>query len=149
LTFALAALLAGAAGCSDSKSGAEHFVGTWTYAGMITPNCGTTAVNPIDLTGYSATITEIDSSHITVALGTVCTVKFDVDGFSASAEANQSCMFDVGTFGPQTVSITKWTLKSTTPSRPTSRGRRSSARRPARGRSPASATRAPSTERGQ
>jgi len=115
LFTALALGIGGAAGCSSgSKTGADKFVGTWTYAGTIDANCSGLAVNPIDLTGQTATITEIDSSHIAVALGTLCTVKFDVDGFTATAQSGQKCMFDLGgTFGQQSVTITKWTLTST------------------------------------
>jgi len=111
---ALAALLCGAA-CSDNpKTGSDKFVGTWVYAGMINGTCGGQAVSPIDLTGYSVTITATDPGHITVQLGTSCTVKFDVDGFVATAQGKQSCMFEIGSFGQQTVSIAKWTLTSTT-----------------------------------
>ena len=57
----LVAGLAMGVGCSE-KGGAENFVGTWTYAGAINPNCMDVA--PIDLTGSVATITATDSSHI-------------------------------------------------------------------------------------
>jgi|KBSMisStaDraftv2_1062788.scaffolds.fasta_scaffold1266947_1 hypothetical protein len=113
LTVGMAALLAGAAACSDNKTGAEHFVGTWTYAGMINPLCAGTAETPLDLTGYSVVVTEIDQAHISVQLGTMCTVKFDVDGFKANAQPNQSCMFVIGSYGSQTVMIKTWTLTST------------------------------------
>src|SRR5438045_6256475 len=110
--LAALALAAGGVACSGSKTGSEHFVGTWVYAGMIEPNCGSgSTVAPVDLTGYSTMITAIDSSHITVALGTVCTVRFDVDGFMATAQSGQSCTFDLGgTLGKQPVTITRWTL---------------------------------------
>ena len=110
------ALVIGGAGCGSSKTGSEHFAGTWVYAGMINPNCGSggPAVAPIDLTGYSVVITATDSSHLSVALGTACTVKFDVDGFTATAQSGQSCSFNLGgTLGQQAVTITKWTLTST------------------------------------
>ena len=115
LVFGLAAaLIGGATGCDSKKTGADKFVGAWTYAGGITPNCGGTAYAPFDLTGYSTVITATDEAHITVALGTICTVKFDVDGFTATAQSGQSCMLDLGApFGVQTVTITKWTLTST------------------------------------
>jgi hypothetical protein len=111
----MALLIGGAVGCSSgSKTGADKFVGTWTYSGAIDGNCNGLTVNPIDLTGQSVTITEIDSSHINVALGTMCTVKFDVDNFTATAQSGQKCMFNLGgTFGQQSVTITKWTLTST------------------------------------
>jgi len=110
------ALSVGAAGCSNSKTGADKFAGSWVYAGMITANCGSTgpAIAPLDLTGYSVVITATDQAHLSVALGTACTVKFDVDGFTATAQSGQKCMFDLGgTFGQQSVTITKWTLTST------------------------------------
>ena len=112
---AMSLLIGAVAGCSSgTKTGADKFVGTWTYAGAIDANCNGLAVNPIDLTGDSVTITEIDQSHINVALGTLCTVKFDVDGSTATAQSGQKCMFDLGgTFGQQSVTITKWTLTST------------------------------------
>jgi hypothetical protein len=109
-----AALIAGATGCDNKKTGADKFVGAWTYAGGITPNCGGMIYTAFDLTGYSTVITSSDEAHITVALGTICTVKFDVDGFTATAQSGQSCMLDLGApFGVQTVTITKWTLTST------------------------------------
>jgi hypothetical protein len=55
-------------------------------------------------------ITASDSSHISMALGTLCTINFDVDGTTATAAANQTCAFDVPGFGSVTASITKWTL---------------------------------------
>jgi hypothetical protein len=112
---ALAALVSGAA-CSDNpKTGSDKFVGAWVYAGVINGNCGGQPVSPpLDLTGYSTTITATDMAHITVQLGTACTVKFDVDAFVATAQANQSCTFDLGgTLGQQMVAIKKWTLTST------------------------------------
>ena len=51
-----------------------------------------------------------DSSHVSVALGTLCTVTFEVDGSTATAGAGQTCMFDIPGIGPATASITKWTL---------------------------------------
>jgi hypothetical protein len=98
---------AGLATCG-SKGGAERFVGTWTYAGAINPNCQGYA--PIDLTGDMVTITAPDSSHLVVDLGGFCTVNFNVDGYTASAAANQNCTFDIPGFGPASISITKWTL---------------------------------------
>ena len=112
----LAALALSGGGCNNSKTGADKFAGTWDYAGVITPNCGSggPAIAPLDLTGANVVITATDQAHLSVALGTACTVKFDVDGFTASAEANQSCTFDLGgTLGQQSVTITKWTLTST------------------------------------
>jgi hypothetical protein len=98
----------GTGGCGGG--GADKFVGTWTYAGAINPNCAGTPADPIDLTGQSVTITSTDSEHVMVALGTLCSVKFAVDGSTATAEANQTCMFTIPNLGPATVTITKWTL---------------------------------------
>ena len=111
----LAALaVCGGGGCGSSKTGAEHFAGTWTYAGMIAANCSGLTVAPLDLTGDTTVITATDASHLSVALGSLCTVKFDVDGFTATAPSGQSCTFDLGgTIGQQSVTITKWTLTST------------------------------------
>jgi len=100
-------LAIGVASCSD-KTGADKFVGSWTYAGAINPNCGDAA--PIDLTGEMVTITASDSSHITMQLGTLCTVKFDVDGTMATAQAGQTCRFDIPGYGPVDASIKTWTL---------------------------------------
>jgi hypothetical protein len=115
LRFIAGLAVMAAAGCgSNAKTGSDKFVGAWTYAGAIAPNCGGTAVTPIDLTGDSTVITATDSSHITLQLGTICTVKFDVDGFTATSQSGQTCMLDLGPpFGQQTVMITKWTLTST------------------------------------
>jgi len=112
--LAALALSVGGSGCGSSKTGAEHFAGTWTYAGMIDANCSGLTVAPLDLTGDTTVITATDSSHLSVALGSLCTVKFDVDGFTANAPSGQSCMFDLGgNIGQQSVTITKWTLTST------------------------------------
>jgi hypothetical protein len=101
-----------AVGCSQS-GGAEKF-GTWTYAGSIDPNCMNIAA--IDLTGDKVTITAPDSSHLVVDLAGFCTVHFNVDGFTASAAANQTCTFDIPMLGPEDITITKWTLTVTTDS---------------------------------
>jgi hypothetical protein len=106
---AVAGLGLGVAACDD-KGGADKFVGTWTYAGAIDPKCIGANVTPIDLTGETATITKTDSSHVSVALGTICMVTFEVDGSTATAAAGQSCMFEIPGIGPATASITKWTL---------------------------------------
>jgi len=98
----------GAGGCGGG--GADKFVGTWTYAGAINPNCLGTPADPIDLTGQTVTIMSTDSTHVRVVLGTICTVTFEVDGSTATAGANQTCMFDIPNVGPATVMITKWTL---------------------------------------
>jgi len=99
----------GGAGCGDD-GGSDKFVGTWTYAGAINPNCIGATVAPIDLTGQTVTILKTDSSHISVALGTLCTVTFTVDGSTATAGPGQSCMFEIPGIGPATAMITKWTL---------------------------------------
>ena len=106
---ALALLGTGVVACSDD-GGANKFVGNWTYAGAITPNCIGTAADPIDLTGETVTIMSTDSSHVSVALGTLCTVTFEVKGSTATAGSGQTCMFDIPGFGPVSVSITRWTL---------------------------------------
>jgi hypothetical protein len=105
----LAGLALGVTGCDD-KGGADKFVGTWTYAGAINANCIGTPVDPIDLTGETVTITSTDSTHVSVALGTLCTVTFNVDGSTATAAAGQTCSFNIPGIGPATVMITKWTL---------------------------------------
>jgi hypothetical protein len=106
----VAVLAIGAAGCSSGSKGggAENFAGTWTYTGAINPNC--LAAAPIDLTGQSTNITEIDSAHVSFALGSICTVRFFVDGTIATAEPGQSCMFEIPSVGLQTITITHWTL---------------------------------------
>jgi len=106
----LAGLATGAAGCSSGGGGADKFVGTWTYAGAITPNCTGVDVAPIDLTGDMVTITAPDASHLSVALGTYCTVTFNANGTTASITSNQTCTFPIPGFGMQTVMITSWTL---------------------------------------
>ena len=50
------------------------------------------------------------SSHVTVALGDICTVRFDVDGTVANASGGQSCTFDIQGLGMQKVTLTRWTL---------------------------------------
>ena len=109
VVVALAGLSVGVAGCDD-KGGADKFVGMWTYAGAINPNCIGTPVDPIDLTGETVTITSTDSTHVSVALGTLCTVNFNVDGSTATAAPNQMCSFNIPGIGPASVTITKWTL---------------------------------------
>lgn len=109
VVVAVAGLGLGVAACDD-KGGADKFVGNWTYAGAIAPTCIGANVAPIDLTGETVTITKTDSSHVSVALGTICMVTFEVDGSTATAGAGQSCMFEIPGIGPATASITKWTL---------------------------------------
>ena len=104
------ALAIGAMAC-NSKSGAEKFAGSWTYAGTINPNCQ--GIAAVDLTGDAVTITAPDSSHISVELAGYCTIAFDVDAFTANASSGQSCTFDIPGFGPATIAITKWTLTMT------------------------------------
>ena len=103
----VAVLAAGLATCSQKNRG-DRFVGTWSYAGAINPNCQDYA--PIDLTGDTVTIVAPDSSHLVVDLGGFCTVNFGVDGSTANAAANQSCTFDIPGFGPASILIKKWTL---------------------------------------
>ena len=103
----LVAGLAIGVGCSE-KTGAQNFVGTWTYAGAINPNCMDVA--PIDLTGSVATITATDSSHIVMNLVGFCMVNFEVDGFSATASAGQSCSLNIPGLGPVPVAIQEWTM---------------------------------------
>jgi hypothetical protein len=103
----LVAGLALGAGCSE-KSGAENFVGAWTYAGSINPNCMDVA--PIDLTGSVATITATDSSHIVMNLEGFCMVRFDVDGFVATASPGQNCSLTIPGLGPVPVAISMWTM---------------------------------------
>ena len=103
----LVAGLAIGVACSE-KSGAENFVGTWTYAGAINPNCMDVA--PIDLTGSVATITATDSSHIVMNLEGFCMVRFDVDGFTATVSPGQSCSLTIPGLGPVPIAISMWTM---------------------------------------
>ena len=103
----LVAGLAMGVGCSE-KTGADNFAGTWTYAGAINPNCMDVA--PIDLTGSVATITATDSSHIVMNIVGFCMVKFDVDGFVATASAGQTCSLMIPGLGAVPVAITRWTM---------------------------------------
>jgi hypothetical protein len=105
----VAALALGAVSCSD-KGGSDKFVGSWTYSGAINPNCMGANAAPVDLTGETVVITATDSSHIRVALGTMCTVSFEVDGTTATAAGGQKCTFDIPSIGPAEASITTWTL---------------------------------------
>ena len=100
----------GAAACSSSGGGADKFVGTWSYAGAITPNCTGFDIAPIDLTGDTVVITATDASHLNVALGTYCTVTFNANGTTATTASNQTCTFPIPGFGSQPVMITSWTL---------------------------------------
>src|SRR5262245_27227086 len=100
---------AGLAACSE-KGGAEKFVGTWTYAGAITVGATCGDYPPFDLTGDMVTIAAPDSTHLVVDLAGYCTVNFNVDGFTASAAADQHCTFPIPGVGDTSVSITKWTL---------------------------------------
>jgi hypothetical protein len=105
----VAGLAIGVVSCSD-KTGSDKFVGSWTYSGAIDPTCTGVTAAPVDLTGETVVITASDSSHISVALGTICNVTFEVDGMTATASSGQTCAFDVPSIGSVTASITKWTL---------------------------------------
>jgi hypothetical protein len=106
----LCTLVITAPGCNE-KGGAEKFVGTWTYAGAIDPNCQ--GASPVDLTGDTVTITAPDSSHLKVELAGICTVNFSVDGFTASASGGQSCTLEIPGVGPAPITVTSWTLTMT------------------------------------
>jgi hypothetical protein len=107
LMVLVAALGIGAMACNE-KTGADKFVGTWTYAGLVNANC--LDIAPIDLTGATATITATDKSHIVVDLEGFCRINLEVDGFSASAGAGQTCTLEIPGLGPVAIAITSWTL---------------------------------------
>ena len=65
-------------------------------------------VAPIDLTGSVATITATDSSHIVMNLEGFCMVKFDVDGFVATASARSELLArTIPGLGPVPIAITR------------------------------------------
>lgn len=101
--------LAGSCGGEDDPM-TNAFAGTWTYAGALTPNCGATPVDPLDLTGSSVVITPTGERSLEVVLAGTCTVDFSVSGSTATALPNQSCTFEVPTLGEASVAITSWTL---------------------------------------
>jgi hypothetical protein len=103
----LVAGLAMGVGCSE-KTGANNFVGTWTYAGAINPNCMNVA--PIDLTGSVATITATDASHIVMNMVGFCMVSFEVDGFVATASSGQTCSLTIPGLGAVPIAIQQWTM---------------------------------------
>jgi hypothetical protein len=100
------------AGCGDEDATpmTDAFVGSWTYAGMLTPNCGAVPADPVDLTGSAVVITKTGDRSLQIVLGGTCTVNFSVEGSTATSLPGQSCTFEVPSLGPQSVQITSWTL---------------------------------------
>jgi hypothetical protein len=112
---ALWAAVALAACSSSSGGGADAFVGTWNVqSGTITPmNCslGGQSVGAVDLTGDQLVVTKKDAGHVSVALGSSCTVTFKSDGATASADpGGQMCGVTVSGGLTVTVDITQWTM---------------------------------------
>jgi hypothetical protein len=66
----------------------------------------------IPLTGDTATIRQIDATHIALALSNVqltCNLNFAVSGSTATAAAGQTCSItEMGTSAP--VNVSSWTL---------------------------------------
>jgi hypothetical protein len=109
LLFAFA--LAGCGGGASLQT--ESFVGTWSFeSGMLTPVCPGLATAPFSLVGLSVTLTQIDSSTLSLEAGTAgCTVTFKVSGGKATAPKDQSCTLETGSaLGQQIIGIDSWTL---------------------------------------
>ena len=96
-------------------------MGTWTYSsGTLDATCPGGLVPPIStgLAGQTATVMAGTSSDLVAtqqtAYGT-CTIKFSVDGTTASATPGQTCMLNVAVAGMTvavTLTVTSWTLTS-------------------------------------
>jgi hypothetical protein len=90
-----------ALGCGSSGSGggssdpAAAFAGTWTFgSGSIQPMCNLN-IPAFDLTGDTMKVTSTDATHVATMLtgsGVMCDVNFTVNGDTATAEANQTCV---------------------------------------------------------
>jgi hypothetical protein len=116
----LGSLAIGLGACSSNNpvggGGADNFVGTWTYGSgsMLMPmNCsvlGTTIPN-ISLDGQMVTITKTDDSHIVVNAGSMCSVKFTVNGSTATADSGQMCSITY-MIVTVTLNVSSWTLTS-------------------------------------
>ena len=111
-----------AVGCSSTgPKNVDRFVGTWTYSsGTLDATCPGGLVPPLSsgLAGQTATVTAGTTSDLVAtqqtAYGT-CTIKFSVDGTTASAPTGQTCTLNVlvaGTTVPVTLTVTSWTLTS-------------------------------------
>jgi hypothetical protein len=116
ILLAAAASLLGCGSSSPSGGGnAAAYVGTWTYGtgSTLTPmNCmvlGTT-IPALDLTGDTVTIgMGSDSSQVVFNEGTACSIKFTVNGTTATAGADQSCTIPVDGVSA-VINISSWTL---------------------------------------
>jgi hypothetical protein len=117
------ALIACAAfgGCSSSSNGAtDKFLGNWTFeTGTLSAAC--TGLPPFSssLIGETVTLMKGTSSDLastlTTSMGT-CMLKLTVSGTMATADAGQSCTFNVTAGGltvPVTVNINSWTVTTT------------------------------------
>jgi hypothetical protein len=129
--IALTGALGLGAGCSSTgpKAGLDKFVGDWTFdTGALVASC---AILPTPysntLTGQTLTLTKGTMSDLVSTLQTTmgtCTLKLTVNGSVASADAGQSCMFNVMVLGNPvavTVNISTWTvtLNATDPTKMT------------------------------
>jgi hypothetical protein len=108
-------LVAACGGGGVSGDQTTKFAGAWTFqSGSLTPMCGAGfTVPPFALTGLTMTLTKVDDSTVEVVVGSAgCTLTFKVAGDVATANPGQTCKLDVPALGgPQTISVTSWTLK--------------------------------------
>jgi len=107
-----------ATGCSSSVKNVDKFIGIWTFSnGMFDAACpapiGTISNQ---LAGDMMTLTKGTSSDLTSTLHTSygdCTLQLSVDGTTANATPNQTCMLNVSVAGmavPTTLTVTSWQL---------------------------------------
>jgi len=117
--FVAAALaLATGAGCGSKSDEPSKLIGSWTVAsGSLGGTCAGLGSFTQDLTGGPFTIAKGAMSDLLLTFNG-CPVKFDLEGHStsatsATAQAGQSCTFNVPPLGGVTVSITSWALQLT------------------------------------
>jgi hypothetical protein len=109
--FALSLFSTLPASCGGGGDQTTKFVGAWTFeSGELAATCAIGSPPPFSLAGLPVTFAKVDDSTISLTINAQCTVKFAVDGNHATVAANQMCSLDVGSLGPQNISIMKWTL---------------------------------------
>jgi hypothetical protein len=116
--LALAALISAGAviGCGGSSDDAAKFAGPWTFeSGELAATCTAPlgALPPFSMAGLGVQVVKVNGGSFDLIAGDtgMCKVRFSVAGTKATVTANQKCKLNVGSFGPQEISIATWTLE--------------------------------------
>lgn len=116
--LALAALVSVGSliGCGGGSDDAAKFAGPWTFeSGELTPTCTAPigAQPPFSMAGLGVQLVKVSGGSFDLVAGDTgkCKVRFSVAGTKATVTANQKCELNVGSFGPQEITVKTWTLE--------------------------------------